>query len=225
MKKSSSYFRLVLLLSLVSFVTFTAKANAKIIDQLTTLSGTYSSIDTLIKFENEQAGSIPAGWTNVYGSYIVRQEANNKILSQVAENKGMDFNVAVMNGAILKDVELSVDIRAISGAEDQGGGLVWRYVDNNNYYIVRFNPLEDNFRLYKVFNGKRIQLASSSIAVPKGSWFNIRVVMKGAEITCYLNEKELISKSDDTFTKAGKTGFWTKADAVSDFDKFNINGD
>ena len=29
-----------------------------------------------------------------------------------------------------------------------------------NYYVARFNPLEDNFRLYKVLAGKRIQLAT-----------------------------------------------------------------
>ena len=88
--------------------------------------------------------------------------------------------------------------------------------------MVRFNPLEDNLRLYKVLKGSRIQLVSASVAVPRGSWFNIRVVMKGTEITCYFNGKELIRKTDDTFIKAGKTGFWTKADAVSDFDNFRI---
>ena len=33
---------------------------------------------------------------------------------------------------------------------DQGGGPVWRYQDANNYYIARMNPLEDNYRVYKV---------------------------------------------------------------------------
>ena len=98
-------------------------------------------------------------------------------------------------------------------------------MDSNNYYIVRFNPLEDNFRLYKVLNGRRLQLSSASVTVPKGSWFNIKVVMKGSEVTCYLNGKKLIHKTDDTFVKPGKIGFWTKADAVSDFDNFNIKGD
>jgi hypothetical protein len=48
---------------------------------------------------------------------------------------------------------MSVKIKAIAGEEDMGGGLVWRYIDNKNYYIVRCNPLENNIRLYCVVNG------------------------------------------------------------------------
>jgi hypothetical protein len=48
--------------------------------------------------------------------------------------------------------------------------------------------------------------------------------MNGNEIRCSLGEQELLNETDDTFTNAGKTGFWTKADAVSDFDNFKLKG-
>jgi hypothetical protein len=35
-------------------------------------------------------------------------------------------------------------MKAVAGKEDQGGGLVWRAMDSNNYYVARYNPLEDN---------------------------------------------------------------------------------
>jgi hypothetical protein len=35
---------------------------------------------------------------------------------------------------------------------------VWGYQDANNYYLARLNPLEDNYRVYKVVAGQRIQL-------------------------------------------------------------------
>ena len=181
--------------------------------------------ETVINFDNATIGSLPAGWTNASGKWIVKQDGENKVLAQTFENRGMDFNVAVYDGVTLKDVEMSVDIMARAGNEDQGGGLVWRYIDNNNYYVVRFNPLEDNYRLYKVENGRRIQLASARATVPKGSWFTVKVEMKGRGITCYLNGKKLLEKTDDTFTRPGKVGFWTKSDAVSDFDNFNVKGE
>ena len=31
---------------------------------------------------------------------------------------------------------------------DQGGGSIWRAQDRDNYYIARWNRLEDNFRVY-----------------------------------------------------------------------------
>jgi hypothetical protein len=179
---------------------------------------------TFFDFDHENTGSIAKGWTNVSGKWVIDQYGTNRVLAQTAQNKGMNFNVIVFDNAMLKDVELSVDILAISGNEDQGGGLVWRYQDEDNYYIVRFNPLESNYRLYKVENGKRIQLASAKASTLEGKWFSVKVVMNGNEIRCSLGEQELLSETDDTFTNAGKTGFWTKADAVSDFDNFKLKG-
>jgi hypothetical protein len=183
------------------------------------------SYESFFGFDTQKSGSMADGWTNVMGKWIVNVDGQNKVLSQTAENKGNEFNVAIYDGASLKNVELSVDIRAVAGNEDQGGGLVWRYIDAGNYYIVRFNPLEDNFRFYKVYKGHRIQLASAMASIPEGSWFNVQVVMNGSEGSCSLNGKALISIQDGTFPDAGKTGFWTKADAVSDFDNFNLKGE
>ena len=49
--------------------------------------------------------------------------------------------------------------------EDQGGGIVWRYRDKDNYYIVRANALEDNVVLYKVQNGKREDLPLKEVPI------------------------------------------------------------
>lgn len=215
----------MVILLLSSFAVSYLNANTKRIRELSSFKSPRFYTDTVFNFDQLRSGTLPDGWMNVSGNYIVKQYMNNKVLAQMAENRGMDFNVTVYKGAILKNVEISVDIMAIDGKEDQGGGLVWRYTDRNNYYVVRFNPLEDNFRLYKVLKGKRIQLVSAGVTVPKGSWFNVKVVMKDTEITCYLNGKKLIAVSDDTFTEAGKSGCWTKADAVSDFDNFRLHGE
>ena len=177
---------------------------------------------TVINFDKDNPGVMPDGWTNVSGKWMVKQDGENKVLAQTFENNGSNFNITVYDGASLKDVELSVDIKANTGNEDQGGGLIWRYLDHDNYYVVRFNPLEDNYRFYKVHNGHRIQLASAQVTSPEGSWFSVKVEMKGNKVTCWLNGKKYLEKTDETFTKPGKVGCWTKADAVSDFDNFSF---
>ena len=48
--------------------------------------------------------------------------------------------------------------KPVSGRVDQAAGLVWRYQNEDNYYIVRANALENNVVLYKVENGKRTDL-------------------------------------------------------------------
>src|SRR5262245_27222490 len=62
------------------------------------------------------------------------------VLAQTAKSPGGVFNICVAEDTNFKDVELSVSFKAIAGDSDQGGGFVWRYKDNNNYYVCRMNP-------------------------------------------------------------------------------------
>jgi hypothetical protein len=60
----------------------------------------------------------------------------------------------------VKDGDLSVKVKPVAGKEDRAGGLVFRYRDPDNYYLVRANALENSIVLYKVEDGKRTPLAS-----------------------------------------------------------------
>ncbi|MCH8054384.1 MAG: hypothetical protein IH895_10005, partial [Planctomycetes bacterium] len=132
------------------------------------------------------------------------------------------FNIAVQENATYADLDLSVKVKGVSGEEDQGGGPLWRCTDESNYYICRFNPLEDNFRLYKVIDGKRKQLATVKIETEAGKWYTVRVTMIDFEIACYLDGKKLLEAEDASLTEAGVIGLWTKADAVTSFDDLMV---
>jgi len=120
-----------------------------------------------------------------------------------------------------RDGAIEVSLRADRGKEDQGGGLIWRVQDANNYYVTRYNPLEDNVRLYAVKDGRRKQLASATgigIGIKAGEWFKLKIVQQKNKIEAYLNDRKYLETTDRTFTKAGGIGFWSKADAASSFD-------
>ena len=63
--------------------------------------------------------------------------------------------MAILNSVMFDDGEMSVRIKPLAGHGVQGGGLVWRYRDENNYYLARANVLEKTVSLYKVQNGQR----------------------------------------------------------------------
>jgi hypothetical protein len=184
--------------------------------------------DTLFNFENETEGKLPVGFsTAATGNpksvkWIVLNDNGIKAVAQQASNEGSCYNLLVLDKIGYKDFVASVKIKAVSGEEDQGGGLVWRYIDRDNYYIARYNPLENNFRFYRVVNGSRKQLESVDSDIKQGEWFTMTVEMKGNKITCSLNGKQLIEAGDDTFKSAGLIGFWTKADAITYFDELTI---
>ena len=122
-------------------------------------------------------------------------------------------------------------LKAISGGADQAAGLIWRYKDPDNYYIVRANALEDNVVLYKVENGQRIALAPKGTPsktygvkhkVPKLTWNTLSVSFQGNRFTVSFGGQKLFDVEDSTFAAGGKVGLWTKADSVTYFDDFEI---
>lgn len=176
-------------------------------------------------FDADKAGGATAGFKTAVGEWKVAADdsapSKPNVLAQTAKNSGSTFNLVFVEGSSWKDLDVSVKMKAVAGDEDQGGGLVWRAKDAKNYYIARFNPLEDNHRLYKVVDGKRIQLASATVK-PGAGWHELKVEMKGNGIECYLDGKKLLEAKDDTFKEAGMIGLWSKADAQSQFDDLKV---
>jgi hypothetical protein len=168
-------------------------------------------------FDSETTGAIAKGFTNEVGKWAVEASDTGNALVQLAKNTNPVFNLTLVSDTSAVDIDLSVRMKAVAGATDQGGGLVWRATDAKNYYLVRYNPLEDNYRLYKVVNGKRTLLLNADISQTPG-WHTLRVTMTGKKIECYYDGKKYHHLDDATFPNAGKIGLWSKADAQSHFD-------
>ncbi len=138
--------------------------------------------------------------------------------------------MAVLTDVSATDVDVSVRFRPVSGRVDQAGGLVWRYQNEDNYYIVRANALEDNVVLYKVQNGERTDLPvkgegrtyGKSAEVPAAQWSTLRVVATGPRFEVYFNGTKLYEVEDSTFKGTGRVGVWTKADSITQFDDLTV---
>jgi hypothetical protein len=178
-------------------------------------------------FDTDKTGSIPKGLTANVGEWKVVGDptapSKPNVLAQLAKNSGSTFNICLVNGTNYKDLDVSVKMKAIAGKEDQGGGLVWRAKDAKNYYVARYNPLEDNYRVYKVEKGRRSQLQSADVKHSDG-WHTLRVTMEADHIEGYYDGKKYLDAKDPTFREAGRIGLWTKADAQSYFDDLTVSG-
>lgn len=198
------------------------------------LSGADNQPKTRQTFEEAKVGAMPAGWTAAKtgkgpGSvWKVLEDSSapggGKVLAQTSsEGPGSLFNLCVKDDTQFEDVDLSLALKPVAGKTDQGGGPVWRFLDADNYYVARINPLEGNFRLFKVIQGKRTQLATADVVSPAQKWHTIRIIHRGSQIQCQLDGKLLLEASDDALTKAGRIGLWTKADAVTSFGDISVS--
>lgn len=195
-------------------------------------------LDTIFSFNNYITDKTPSGWSQYFTgkpgenpNWKIVEDNGNKVLAQLSkDNPNYHFNEIVFDGFEAKNMELNVRIKGVEGKMDQGGGFVWRFIDADNYYVVRANPMEDNVVLYKVEDGKRTDLpilgkgrtyGVEVKALGKG-WNNLKLKVVDDLFTVYLNNEQIFQVKDDTFPNTGKIGLWTKADAVSYFDDFHV---
>jgi hypothetical protein len=201
-----------------------------------------AGVAEIVNFDSTSPGAVPAGWTvamthnggapkwEVLSDPTAPSKPN--VLAQTSSDPTDGrFPLAILDKTNFLDGELSVRCKAISGRVDQGAGLVWRYRDPDNYYLVRANALENNVVLYKVQNGRRSSIAPQGTPagtygvkhkVPSKTWNSLRVTFKGPLFTVYFNGEKLFAVEDSTFQPAGRVGLWTKADSVIYFDDFEV---
>jgi len=124
-------------------------------------------------FDNDPVGAPPAKFHSArtgQGSeskWVVMTDpsapSKPNVIAQTSTDKtDYRFPLLIADEGEFRDLDVSVKFKAVSGSVDQAGGLIFRLKDANNYYVVRANALEDNYRLYHVVNGRRVQFADSN---------------------------------------------------------------
>jgi 3-keto-disaccharide hydrolase len=189
-----------------------------------------------LDFEANAVGTLPTGFSSAVtggggpASWMVVEDftalSGGKVLAQTSTDKtSFRFPLCVYDGFTAADLTVSVSFKPVAGTVDQAAGLVARYRDKDNYYVVRANALENNVRLYKIERGNRKQFAGANVKVPSGEWQTLALEVKGTHFWVLLNDTLLFEADDATFKNAGKVGLWTKADSVTYFDDLRVKTD
>ncbi|MSR47285.1 MAG: hypothetical protein EXS13_09505 [Planctomycetes bacterium] len=202
------------------------------------LAGAVGGDPVLEDFEKAPLDAPPPGFTvaSTLGNpdlvakavkWLVVEDASapsGKRILKLAETANRDeiMNLLLRDEAAPADLCLSVKLRADAGEEDRGGGLVWRAIDEQNYYVTRWNPLENNLRIYRCVKGRRLQLQSVPIKADDKSWHTLEVTMRGRVIEVAFDGEKVASCADTHFPAVGKIGLWTRSNAQSSFDDLSV---
>jgi hypothetical protein len=190
-----------------------------------------------VDFNAFEVGKPPPGFSSALtggggpAAWVVQADplggAGNVLVQTSADATSHRFLLCIADRFSARDVDLSVRFAPLAGKVDRAAGLVWRYRDADNYYLVRANALEGNVVLYKVERGKRTDLKPTDAGwlaygvkteVASDKWSELRVVARVKRFSVSLNGKRLFDVEDGTFQTAGRVGLWTKADSVTAFD-------
>jgi hypothetical protein len=141
------------------------------------------------------------------------------VLAQVARTAiDHHFPMLIFEEETYTDFKLTTRFKLVGGALEQMAGIVFRFQNESNFYVVRASGLGNTFRCYKVENGILRPPIGPEIEIPKNVWHELSLQCEGTRISCSLNGRELIKIVDNSLSgQAGKIGFWTKSDSVSHF--------
>jgi hypothetical protein len=180
-----------------------------------------------VAFDADKPGALPSGWQQgVTGKgaprWSVTEDPSAPSKPHVLQQSGSGtFPWCVLPKTSVENGFVEVRFKALSGRQDQAGGVVWRWKDGDNYYVARANALENNVSLYYTEKGRRITIKYVDAPVAKNTWHTLRVEFSGRRIKVALNGKAYIDLEDDHLGGAGAVGLWTKADSVTAFDDFS----
>lgn len=139
-----------------------------------------------------------------------------------SKNTKKTYNLALVEGTSYGDVDLQVSVKAGTGVLNQGGGIIWRVKDVDNYYIARWDPIEDNAYLYIVQGGVRTALAKLDLELDTATWHTLRVVAEGSRIELFIDDEPKLTAENAELTEPGMIGLWTKSDAATLFDDLSV---
>jgi hypothetical protein len=133
------------------------------------------------------------------------------------------FPMLIYDGEKFDDFNLTTRFKIVGGTVEQMAGVVFRYQNASNCYVIRASALGNNVRFYKVVKGVRSEPMGPAVNVSTGAWHTLGVQCQGNQITCWLDGKLVMPPLQDNSFAAGKIGFRTKSDAVSYFGDTVIN--
>ncbi len=189
----------------------------------------------VLNFDRDRVGQTPPGWTVgvTRGSGAPRWEVRRDqsaptqpyVLAQTSvDSTGASSPVAILNAVNLRNGDVSVRLKPVTGRMSQSGGVVFRYRDPNNYYVASADSLHRDVAVYKVENGVRMSLLTPvKRDVPANQWSILKVSLGGNRIQVFMDHRRVLRVDDATFQGTGKVGLWTGGDSVTYFDDFRVN--
>ncbi len=146
-------------------------------------------------------------------------EGRTLVADGVVKNYEGTAREAWMYYSELRDAFVAVDYTSASSSPR--GGLMFRHVDSNEYFMLEANGPT----LYRYDNGYRQYMGSGSKTVRAGEKHRLGVRLEGATIDVFFDEAFQFRVSDWTYADGAWHGFYYDApnDPNASFDNFEIS--
>src|SRR5262249_44937521 len=119
------------------------------------------------------------------------------VLMQTGKGQpGENFAALLFDEAKMDHGEVSVRFKAIDGEENQGAGIIYRYQDPQNYYVIRADAREDTCAFYRIHKGKRKLIDSKEVIVAPYRWHELHITFVNGTYTALVDGEAILGGKD-----------------------------
>lgn len=159
---------------------------------------------------------VPSGFM-AFNSKLPMLE-HSTVLAQTSQDLTDEhYPMFIYRGDVFRDFKFSSRFKIVSGIAEQMAGLVFRFQNASNFYLVRISALGTNICFYKVVNGDIVSPVKLPLSVTPGTWHTLAVDCSGIYIDCQVDGQKALPTITDSSPPDGRLGFWTKSDSVTHY--------
>ncbi len=184
------------------------------------------------KFDSDSVGSVPGGFVlgknnNEAMRWRVVEDPKApsppNVLAREATDPVANPQILFIDGVEAGSLDLTVRIKNSLGGEKQGVGVVFRAIDERNYYVIWLSPDEKQLRLDRIIDGEVTHLQDLNVdSADPGKWHTLRLIIHGPIMEAIFNNRQFLSGREEkwefgTYPK-GKIGLWASGANPAYFD-------
>jgi hypothetical protein len=186
-------------------------------------------------FDHDRGYLMPDDWTAVSGNWKVLRDVDAPSLPNTLGLPGYglprtkqvmlwidsffsdQYLVAIPNDPTeYSDFTYQADFKPWGGAWGSYAGLVFRYIDPQNYYVLAAVCPKGYVALYRMSGGQLTLIKEAPATLKRGHWYSLKVDARGNHFTGYLDGKQMFEAQDSGLAK-GHIGVWSQNDSRVSF--------
>jgi len=179
-------------------------------------------VDDFMRKEDEESA-----WRAISGNWAVKSLQNPGLsanaFSYAGRPSGAGPAVALLGEEWWDDYTFEVSARQAGGA---GVGMVFRYVDDANYYLFRYAKASPTgvVQLVRIHEGREKVLAEKKGTLKPAQWYRLAVAARGPLLSAYVDGNLVFQERDDRLS-FGQVGLYVADPGGVAFDDVFVGGE
>jgi hypothetical protein len=176
----------------------------------------------LVEEGSDPDGCTPAvsglGGPSMWQVRIERLLLDGKALVEVSrEAEPNRFPLCIADRPVAKNAEVELAFVLHNGATARAAGIVLRFADPQDFYLVEADAIAGSVRLVRVVNGERREIADHAVALVADKAQTLKITAVDESFAVSLDGKVLLETHDSAIATPGRFGVWSRADSQTSF--------